>query len=107
MIVGDGSTYPDCMQHQVANLAGSLSGAPPILAGATVEGPNSFAATGVVAGMRTCPAAGLDRFAQFNGTTAVYEDNVQSWSTDEPALDLSAATPMAFAWQIDNEPSGP
>ncbi len=107
LIVGDGSTYPDCMQHQVANLAGSLSGAPEILAGATVEGPNSFAATGVVAGMRTCPAAGLDRFAQFNGTTAVYEDNVQSWSTDEPALDLSAATPMAFAWQIDNEPSGP
>ncbi|MFZ0921395.1 MAG: glycoside hydrolase family 9 protein [Candidatus Dormiibacterota bacterium] len=105
LIVGDGSTFPDCMQHQVANLAGSLNGEPPILAGATVEGPNSFAATGVVAGMRTCPANGVDTFAQFNGTTAVFQDNVQSWSTDEPALDLGATAPMAFAWQIDNEPS--
>ena len=107
LIVGDGSTYPDCMQHQVANLVGSRNGASPVLAGAAVEGPNSFAATGVVAGMRTCPASGVDTFALFNGTTAVYQDNVQSWSTDEPALDLSAATGMAFAWQIDNEPSGP
>ena len=105
LIVGDGSTFPDCMQHQVANLAGSLNGERPILAGATVEGPNSFAATGVVTGMRTCPANGVDTFAQFNGTTAVFQDNVQSWSTDEPALDLGATTPMAFAWQIDNDPS--
>ncbi len=107
LIVGDGSTFPECMQHQVANLAGSRSGRPPVLAGAVVEGPNSFAATGVVDGMRTCPANGVDRFAQFNSATAVFQDNVQSWSTDEPALDLTAATPMAFAWQIDNEPSVP
>jgi endoglucanase len=107
LIVGDGSTFPACMQHQVANLAGSLDGASPVLAGATVEGPNSFAATGVVARMRTCPVNGVDTFAQFNSATAVFEDNVQSWSTDEPALDLGAATPMAFAWQIDNEPSVP
>jgi endoglucanase len=107
LIVGDGTTFPDCMQHQVANLAGSLDGAAPVLAGAAVEGPNSFAATGVVAGMRTCPANGVDSFAQFNSTTAVFQDNVQSWSTDEPALDLTAATPMAFAWQVDNDPGVP
>ena len=29
LIVGDGTVYPDCMQHQVANLAGSLDGQPP------------------------------------------------------------------------------
>ena len=107
LIVGDGSTFPDCMQHQVANLAGSLNGAAPVLAGAAVEGPNSFAATGVVAGMRTCPVNGGDKFAQFNSATAVFQDNVQSWSTDEPALDLAAATPMAFAWQINNDPRVP
>jgi endoglucanase len=107
LIVGDGSTFPACMQHQVANLAGSLDGAPPVLAGATVEGPNSFAATGVVAGMRTCPPNGVDAFAPFNSSTDVFQDNVQSWSTDEPALDLTAATPMAFAWQIDNDPLVP
>ena len=82
LIVGDGSTFPDCMQHQVANLAGSLNGSSPVLAGAAVEGPNSFAATGVVTGMRTCPANGVDTFAQFNSATAVFQDNVQSWSTD-------------------------
>lgn len=100
LIVGDGSTFPQCMQHQVANLAGSLDGSPPVLAGAAVEGPNSFAATGVVDGMRTCPANGVDQFAPFNGTTAVFQDNVQSFSTVEPAIDLTASSPLAFAWQM-------
>lgn len=100
LIVGDGSTFPDCMQHQVTNLVGSLDGSPPILAGAAVEGPNSFAATGVVDGMKACPANGVDQFAQFNSAAAVYQDNVQSWSTVEPALDLTATSPLAFSWQI-------
>src|SRR6266550_2611970 len=34
LIVNDGSTFPLCMQHQVANLAGSLNGSPPVLSGA-------------------------------------------------------------------------
>jgi endoglucanase len=100
LIVGDGSTFPQCMQHQVANLVGSLNGSSPILAGAAVEGPNSFAATGVVDGMRTCPENGVDQYAQFNGTSAVFQDNVQSFSTVEPAIDLTATSPLAFAWQI-------
>ncbi len=100
LIVGDGSTFPHCMQHQVANLAGSLDGSPPVLAGAAVEGPNKFAAKGLVSGMVTCPANGVDQFAPFNGSSAVYQDNVQSWSTDEPAVDLTATSPLAFAWQI-------
>jgi endoglucanase len=103
LIVGDGSTFPNCMQQQVANLAGSLNGATPVLAGAVVEGPNSFAATGVVQGMRSCPVNGVDTLAQFNNTSAVYQDNVQSWSTVEPAIDLAAATPLAFAWQIHGD----
>src|SRR3989442_9296 len=32
-IVGDGSTFPNCLQHQVANLAGALNGTSPILLG--------------------------------------------------------------------------
>jgi endoglucanase len=97
-IVGDGSTFPDCMQHQVANLMGSTDGAPPVLAGAAVEGPTHAASKGLVAGMVTCPPGGGDPYAQFNGHAAVYKDNVQSFSTDEPAIDLTAATPLAFAW---------
>jgi endoglucanase len=100
LIVGDGANFPHCMQHQVANLAGSLDGSPPVLAGAAVEGPNSVSSRGLVSGMRTCPANGVDQYAQFNGSSAVFQDNVQSWSTAEPAIDLTASSPLAFAWQI-------
>ena len=101
LIVGDGTVYPDCMQHQVANLAGSLDGQPPVLAGATVEGPNSFAATGTVPHMRLCAAnaPGDVPYGAYNGEKAVFADNVQSYSTVEPAIDLAALTPLAFSWQ--------
>ena len=65
-IVGDGSTFPNCIQHQVANLAGSLhgtNGGTPVLWGAAVEGPASGATYGLVDGMRVCPANGVDTFA--------------------------------------------
>ena len=94
------------MQHQVANIVGSTNGAPPILAGAVVEGPNSFAAKGLFGGMVTCPPNGVDVFSQFNGNGAVYKDNVQSYSTVEPAIDLSASSFLAFSWQIASAPSG-
>jgi endoglucanase len=97
-IVGDGTTFPHCMQHQVANLVGSLDGSSPILAGAAVEGPNYRATKGKVEGMRACPPGGEDVFAPFNGT-GVYMDDVQSYSTVEPAHDLTASSPLAFAWQ--------
>ena len=98
-IVGDGTTFPHCMQHQVANLVGSLDGSPPLLRGAGVEGPNSFAATGRVSGMRTCPPSGGDRFARWSGGGAVFRDDVQSFSTTEPAIDLTVNSPLAFARQ--------
>ncbi len=99
-IIGDGGTFPHCPQHQVANLVGSLNGAPPVLAGAAVEGPNQSATSGFVSHMQRCPPAGGDRFAPFNGSGAVFRDNVQSYSTDEPAIDLTASSFLAFAWQI-------
>jgi endoglucanase len=102
-IIGDGSTFPRCPQHQVANLAGSLDGSPPVLAGAVVEGPGEAASTGLVEGMRECPAGGVDRFAAFNGE-AVFKDDVQSFTTVEPAIDLSASSPLAFSWQISSPP---
>jgi endoglucanase len=39
-IIGDGSVFPHCPHHQVANLVGSQDGTPPALNGAAVEGPN-------------------------------------------------------------------
>jgi endoglucanase len=99
-IVGDGTTFPHCLQHQVANLAGHLDGTPPVLAGAAVEGPNGTATSGLVSGMNLCPANGVDTFAQFNGHHAEWRDNMQSFSNTEPAVDLTAASPLAFARQI-------
>jgi endoglucanase len=100
LVVGDGTVFPDCMQHQVTNLVGSHDGKPPVLAGAAVEGPNSFAATGTVPNMRRCNAnaPGNVPYALYNGHKAVFQDNVQSYSTVEPAIDLTALTPLAFAW---------
>jgi endoglucanase len=106
LIVGDGATFPFCMQHQVTNIVGSKDGTPPILAGAAVEGPNSFAAKGTLSGMIACPPNGIDVFAQFNGNGAVYQDNVQSYSTVEPAIDLTASSFLAFSWQIAGAPAG-
>jgi endoglucanase len=106
LIVGDGSTFPHCMQHQVANLVGSLDGTSPILKGAAVEGPNSIATKGLLSGMSTCPADGVDVFAQFNGDGAVFKDDVQSYSTVEPAIDLTASSFLAFSWTIAGAPAG-
>jgi endoglucanase len=106
LIVGDGNTFPHCMQHQVANLLGSLSGTSPVLKGAVVEGPNSIATKGLLSGMRTCPVDGVDVFAQFNGNGAVFRDNVQSYSTVEPAIDLTASSFLAFSWTMAGAPAG-
>jgi endoglucanase len=104
--VGDGDAFPDCMQHQVANLAGSLNGEPPTLNGAVVEGSNSAPTAGVVSGMLKCPPGGGDAYKKFNGNGAVYKDNVQSYSTDEPAIDLTATSFLMYAWRIAGGPSG-
>ncbi len=91
-IVGDGTVFPHCMQHQVANMVGSLDGSPPIFAGAAVEGPNHYAARGKLPRMRACPPNGVDRFARFDGD-AVFRDNMESYSTVEPAIGNSIRRP--------------
>jgi endoglucanase len=103
--VGDGEVFPDCMQHQVANLAGSLNGQPPLLSGAVVEGPNSGASYGLVQYMLLCPPGGGNVYRAFDGNGAVYKDNVQSYSTDEPAIDLAATSFLMYAWRMAGEPS--
>ncbi len=99
LIIGDGTVFPRCPQHQVANLVGSLDGSAPVLAGAVVEGPSNEASSGEVPGMRPCPPGGGEEFAQFDNA-ALYADNVQSYTTVEPAIDLTASSMLAFAWQL-------
>jgi endoglucanase len=103
--VGDGDTFPDCMQHQVANIVGSTDGQTPVLAGAVVEGANSFPTFGFLDGMVPCPVGGRDVYKQFNGNGAVYKDNMQSYSTDEPAVDLTASSFLMYAWRISGGPA--
>jgi endoglucanase len=114
-IVGDGSTFPNCIQHQVANLAGALdgtSGGTPVLWGAAVEGPSDSATAGVVGGMILCPADGADTFKEFNGNdgafdqskVAVYQDNMQSYSTTEPGIDLTATSFLMWSWRMAHKP---
>jgi endoglucanase len=105
LIVNNGSTFPLCMQHQVTNLLPTPPNGPPFLSGAAVEGPNSISAKGTLSGMVACPPNGVDVFAQFNGK-AVYKDFVQSYSTVEPAIDLTASSFLAFSWQMAGAPSG-
>jgi endoglucanase len=100
-IIGDGTTFPHCPQHQVANIVGSLDGSPPILAGAVVEGPSNETSKGKLDGMRPCPVGGGDSFARFDNE-ALYEDNVQSYTTTEPAIDLTASSLLAFSWQMSS-----
>jgi endoglucanase len=96
-VVGAGDTYPHCMQSEIANLAGSLTGHGDIQAGATTDGPSNlgnFVGLGTVPGMRACHAG---NFKPFNTATTGYEDNVVSWPSVEPADDYTANSTLAFA----------
>src|SRR5215470_11592770 len=96
-VVGAGDTFPHCMQSEVANLVGSLTGKGQIQVGATTDGPSgigNFYGLGTVKGMRACRAG---HFKPFNTKTAGYEDNVVSWPSVEPADDYTATSTLAFA----------
>jgi endoglucanase len=97
-VVGAGRTFPHCMQSEIANLAGSLTGTGRIQLGAVTDGPSSpsnFAGLGTVSGMRACRAG---RFGPFDTKTAQYEDNVVAWPSVEPADDYTANSLLAFAF---------
>jgi hypothetical protein len=100
-VVGAGTVFPHCMQSEIANLAGSLTGRGDIQLGATTDGPSSpdnFQGLGTVDGMRACSAG---HFAPFNTKAAAYEDNVVAWPSVEPADDYTANSLLAFALGAD------
>ncbi len=106
MIVGDGDTFPNCLQHQIANIVGGLNGRGTLLRGAVVEGSNSpdNVATDTVDGMKQCPVNGVDVYAPFNGNGAAFWDATVNYPNTEAAIDLSAASPLMFAWRIAGRP---
>jgi endoglucanase len=115
-IVGDGSTFPNCIQDQVANIAGSLEGSTggtPVLWGAATEGPDYSASSGHVSGMKSCPADKVDTYAIFNGNDgaynkaarSVFKDDVQSYTTTEPGIDLTSTSFLMWSWRLSPHPS--
>jgi hypothetical protein len=96
-VVGAGSTFPHCMQSEIANLAGSLDGTGVLQVGATSDGPSdpgNFVGLGTVSGMRRCSAG---HYRPFDAKAAAYEDNVVAWPSVEPADDYTATSLLAFA----------
>lgn len=101
-MVGAGTTFPRCLQHQIANLKGALDGTSPILLGAVVDGPNdpaSFSGLGIDSAAKACLMGGGDAFQSFSGHGGRYEDAVAAWPSVEPAIDDTALTILLFARQ--------
>jgi hypothetical protein len=97
---GDFVKFTHCPQHQVANLAGSLTGGREVLVGAVVNGPNgaeNFEDIGIPDGARACPVDGRNRFAAFDRADARFLDDVRAWPSVEPAIDFTSTGMLAFA----------
>lgn len=97
-MIGEGATYPECPQHQVANLTRG------VLTGAVVNGPNdpSLFEDGLgdyQDGMVVCPPGGADPYAAFSGHASRFVDDVRAWQTDEPALDMTGSAVLGAALQ--------
>jgi len=64
-------------------------------------------------GMILCPANGIDTFQIFNGNpgaynpsqVTVYKDNMQSYSTTEPGIDLTSTSFLMWSWRLAGHPS--
>jgi endoglucanase len=103
-MIGEGSTFPNCPQHQVSNLRASTNGTRPVLTGAVVNGPNdpSLFEDGLgdyQDGMVVCAPGGTDAYARFSGHGSRYVDDVRAWQTDEPALDMTGSAVIGAALQ--------
>jgi hypothetical protein len=104
-MVGIGTRFPHCMQHQVANLSGTIDGTRPLDVGAVVNGPNaasifSDGLGGFQSRMVKCPPPPGKQFRAFDGRHSRYVDDVRSWQTNEPALDMTGAAIIASAAQL-------
>ncbi|MEY9965159.1 endoglucanase [Streptacidiphilus sp. MAP12-16] len=100
-MIGAGTTFPDCMGSQIPNIVGSTNGSSPIDTGAVVNGPNgtgnfSGGLGSLQSGMKKCEN---DSFTAFTGHGSEYVDDVRSWQTSEPALDMTGSAVLAGALQ--------
>ncbi len=102
LVVGAGTTFPHCPQHQVANLSGSLTGdRRAVITGGVVNGPNgaeNFEFIGIPDGANACEVD----FTAGDTETSRYLDDVRAWPSSEPAIDFVATSALAFALTARN-----
>lgn len=94
-VAGVGTTYPKCMGGQIENLNSATD------VGAVVNGPNgsgnfSGGLGSLMDGMVKCEN---DSFTTFTGHSSEYVDDVRSWQSSEPALDMTGSLVLASALQ--------
>jgi endoglucanase len=103
-VVGAGTTFPQCLHHQVANINGALNGTTPILLGAAVDGPNEPDVIDDTEdpwdAQRQCPPGNKDPFKAFGNERWRYLDRMNSWATVEPANDYVIISLLAFSRQV-------
>ena len=104
-MVGVGTTFPRCLHHQLANLTGTTDGTPPIDVGAVANGPNDESIFEDGLGdfqdaMVQCPPTEGNEYGAFDGQGSRLVDDVRSWQTSEPALDMTGAAIIAGAVQL-------
>ncbi|MFE0376509.1 glycoside hydrolase family 9 protein [Streptomyces inhibens] len=98
-VIGAGTTFPHCPEHQAANLAGDLNGEGDILLGGVVNGPNAadkLKDLNSFPTMRKCPTNQGNPFAAFDGRGSGYMDHVGAWQTVESADDFTATALLSF-----------
>jgi endoglucanase len=91
LVVGAGTSFPQCPHHQAANLAGSTK----LLYGAVVNGPNgagNFTDLPFPAGAKECTKS----YESFDSPESRYFDDLASWPSNEPAIDFTSTALLAF-----------
>ena len=96
-MIGAGTTYPQCPEHQVANLADAGP-----LRGAVVNGPNAAEQLDELNRFTTmvpCASDAADGadWTQFDGRGSRYLDDVGAWQTVEPAIDFTATALLGLS----------
>jgi endoglucanase len=94
-VAGVGTTYPTCMGGQLENLNSAVD------VGAVVNGPNGTSnfdggLGSLEDGMVKCEN---DSFTTFTGHGGEYVDDVRSWQSSEPALDMTGSLVLASSLQ--------
>ena len=94
-VAGVGTTYPKCMGGQLENLSTAVD------VGAVVNGPNGTSnydggLGSLMTGMVKCEN---DSFTTFTGQGSEYVDDVRSWQSSEPALDMTGSMVLAGSLQ--------